>query len=63
MNATAEYASSHGRGNEAFDEGGVDLVPVNDNCPRCGERRIDMLIIDDDRIVACQCCGYVYELE
>ncbi len=39
-----------------------DLVEQALGCPRCGERRVDWLVWDDDgEQVTCQTCGQVYD--
>lgn len=38
-----------------------DWVAEADACPACGERRVDMLRINIDR-VACLTCGRAYEV-
>jgi hypothetical protein len=38
-----------------------DLVPAEDACPRCGERRVDCLVwIKEGEQVECQTCHRVY---
>ena len=36
------------------------LVPEHSACPRCGERRMDWLVWQDDERVKCSTCGEVY---
>jgi len=39
----------------------ANLVPPNFACPKCGQRKMDELICDDDgEHVACQTCGTNY---
>ena len=42
----------------------VECKPVLEGfgCPRCGERREDWLIVQDDESVRCGTCGLVYRL-
>lgn len=49
----------HGRPEPREDE---ELVPQSCACPRCGEQRMDMLMLDDDDIVTCASCGEVYDI-
>lgn len=47
------------------DEDGPELVSESMACPKCGERRVDWLFIDDDEGVEmgqCDTCGYCYEV-
>ena len=37
-----------------------DLVDPENGCPRCGERRSDSLIWQDDETIKCHNCGAVY---
>ena len=32
-------------------------------CPKCGEQRMDWLLLDDDDRITCQTCGEQYKLE
>ena len=43
------------------DEG--DLVDRTQACPRCGERRVDELGLNEDGSVVCAICGRLYSLE
>ena len=40
----------------------LDQVRRRDACPRCGERRQDWLIVQEDESVRCGTCGLVYRL-
>lgn len=39
-----------------------ELVPKEAACPRCGERRVDELILHEDDSVDCSSCGNHYSL-
>lgn len=39
----------------------ADLVPPEDACPQCGERRVDQLVWIDDDTVRCAGCGKCYD--
>ena len=41
----------------------AELVKVEDNCPRCGERRMDCLVWMDDTSVICASCGTMFTPE
>jgi rubredoxin len=38
----------------------ADLCPAGFGCPKCGERRHDWLVWDEDDRLHCQSCGHVY---
>jgi len=38
-----------------------ELLPIEDACPVCGERRIDFLVWLDDQWVQCQTCRIQYD--
>ena len=40
-----------------------DVVEDGNECPECGEARVDWLICGDDDTVKCATCGTVYALE
>ena len=40
-----------------------ELVRVEDNCPRCGERRMDSLAWVDGNTVICETCGKMFTPE
>ena len=43
---------------------GAELVKIEDNCPRCGERRMDWLAwVGFQDFVRCGTCGMVYTPE
>ena len=46
---------------EARRDPDVQLVPLGDGCPGCGEYRMDYLALDEDE-VTCATCGTVYRL-
>ena len=39
-----------------------EMVPKEAACPRCGERRVDQLILHEDDSVDCLSCGNRYSL-
>ena len=39
-----------------------EFVPQEAACPRCGERRVDALTINDEDSVDCATCGHRYQL-
>jgi LSD1 subclass zinc finger protein len=43
--------------------GDEDVVMDGHECPKCGECRIDYLVIDGDEHIRCATCGTVYALE
>lgn len=44
--------------------GGVDIVPAEVGCPKCGERMVDRLLVDDDQgLVRCYSCRHQYSLQ
>ena len=49
---------------EEMVEIGAELVKIEDNCPRCGERRMDWLAwVGFQDFVRCGTCGMVYTPE
>jgi len=41
-----------------------DKVPSGCGCPKCGEDRVDWLLLDEDgETVECQVCGMKYRVE
>jgi hypothetical protein len=38
------------------------LVPDGCECPHCGERRIDYLVLDEDEWVMCESCSTEYPI-
>ena len=49
---------------EEMVEIGAELVKIEDNCPRCGERRMDWLVWQKDEIhLRCGTCGVVFQPE
>ena len=49
---------------EEYVEIGAELVKIEDNCPRCGERRMDWLVWQEDEIhLRCGTCGVVFQPE
>jgi hypothetical protein len=57
MNERREYCAQ-----ATMDNDGNDLVPAEDACPGCGERRMDWLVWDNDCFnVTCSTCGHMYD--
>jgi rubredoxin len=52
-----------GQSDSESDEAEADLCPVAYGCPKCGERRHDFLVWDEDEGLRCQTCGHVYDPE
>jgi len=44
-------------------QGDDDVVEDGNECPECGEARVDWLICQDDDTVKCATCGMVYALK
>ena len=40
----------------------IDLAPASCAYPKCGERNIDNLALEDDEVVTCQTCGTEYDI-
>ena len=40
-----------------------DVVEDGNECPECGEARMDWLICQDDDSIKCTTCGHVYRLD
>jgi rubredoxin len=51
------------QGSRESEEAETDLCPPAYGCPKCGERRHDWLVWDDDERLHCQSCGHVYQPE
>ena len=49
-------------GNGENPDTAIDICPTSCACPKCGERDIDNLALDDDEVVTCQTCGEIYDI-
>jgi rubredoxin len=52
-----------GQGDLQAEEAETDLCPAAYGCPKCGERRHDWLVWNEDEVIRCQTCGHVYDPE
>jgi len=52
-----------GQDSSESEEAETDLCPAAYGCPKCGERRHDWLVWDEDEVIHCQTCGHAYDPE